>query len=146
MVRLFTLACSLSLVVGCATPLDIAAKMHMAKAHKFKAASMWEPTTERPGFGWIRQARDHPTRFREDMDAIGSYPMGIYLLGWFGDIWDLHTVAPLLASDDNDMRRVALAAFSRLSGVFFVDAATAQSWWEENRDSIPSAKPGERKR
>ncbi len=111
---------------------------HMQQGAAHKAATMWKPTTDRPARADIeivqRYGRD---RFLRKMQEVLPYPMAIHGIGWFGDLWHLHTIAPYLQSDDATTRTIALAAFSRLSGQQFADTDAAVAWWAANRDTIP---------
>ena len=74
------------------------------------------------------------------MYELLPYPMAIHAIGWFGSLWDLHTIAPYLSSADRETRMVALAAFGRLSGTQFSSEAAAIKWWTENQHTIPPAR------
>ncbi|MGE0480422.1 MAG: hypothetical protein AB7Q17_08115 [Phycisphaerae bacterium] len=131
------LASGAAVVTGCGSMLDPAI-WHMKRAAPFKIAQMWEPSTERPARDAIegvqRYGRD---RYVRRMRKLLPYPIAVHALGWYGDLWDLHAIAPQLSATDADARRVALAAFSRPSGEPLADEAAAIGWWEKNRASIP---------
>jgi hypothetical protein len=94
--------------------------------------------TERPSREAIESVqRDGPERYLRRMYELLPYPMANHGIGWFGGLWDLHTIAPYLSSADAGTRMVALAAFSRLAGMQFGNEAAALRWWEENRATIP---------
>lgn len=123
---------------GCGTVLD-PAYVHMSQAAPGKAAEMWAPTTKRPSRSDIEVVQKYGReRFLRKMSRLLPYPLAIHAIGWFGDIWHLHTIAPYLQSDDAATRMVALGAFSRLSGEQFADTDAAVAWWELNRQDIPS--------
>lgn len=133
------------LLAGCGSALDPGV-WHMKQAAPYKVASMWKPTTSRPSREAIENAQsyDHE-RFVRQMRTLLPYPMAIHAIGWFGDVWDLHLIAPHLSSPDRDTRMVALAAFSRLSGEQFTDTSAAINWWGQNRETIPQPRDAAKK-
>lgn len=133
-----TLMClSVYLCAACGSILDPGV-WHMKQAAPYKIASVWKPTTSRPSRAEIEAVHSYGReRFVAKMYELLPYPMAIHGIGWFGDIWDLHTIAPYLQSERDDTRMVALAAFSRLSGACFDTESDAISWWAANRGDVP---------
>lgn len=130
-------ASTAGLLAGCGSALDPGV-WAMKQAAPYKVASVWEPTTSRPSREAIADVQNYGReRFVRRMHTLLPFPMAIHAIGWFGDVWDLHTIAPYLSSNNADRRMVALAAFSRLSGVQFADESDAINWWEQNRETIP---------
>lgn len=61
----------------------------------------------------------------------------LYGLGWFGDRRHVRFVAEVLESEDGETRRIALAAFSRLTCKEFSDSAEAIEWWAVHKNEYP---------
>jgi len=68
----------------------------------------------------------------------------IYAIGWFGDVWHLDLIAKWLDHENPEVRRCALAAFSRLTNQKFESEAAASSWWSEHNSDFPRFEPDER--
>ena len=84
--------------------------------------------------GWLAQ----PLISHWHCQSLCKY---VYAIGWFGDIWHLDLIAKWLEHEDPEVRRSALAAFSRLTAQRFDSPEDALAWWGQHSSDFPRFEP-----